>query len=292
MIIESYSIYQSNRLRPVARPSLVARPLRFLLFWLVLVGGLATRPELAAGQARPAAERSDGQGAAVYLPIVRTAGDNCQPIPGANYGILNVIPPPADRPAAAHGDLNLALRGYDPTNAYLGLVDYAGMIDPNAPQLPGLFLDNRTGVFVAAYQVHHWDWGCNCRGPVITYPDVTLAGLAVAPGETIHVPPSGYEIGGGYEVLVLYAEPERITLKYTAEDNVVWGYTLHVEDVCVDPNLLSLYEQWNEAGRDYLPALTAGQAFGRAQGDEIGVAIRDTGAFMDPRSRKDWWQGR
>lgn len=244
------------------------------------------------GQARPAAERSEGQGTAVYLPIVAAGAGGCQSIPGANYGILNVIPPPTDRPAEEHADLNLALRSYDPTNAYLGLVDYGGMIDPNAPQLPGLFADNRTADFTAAYQVHHWDWGCNCRGPVITDPDVTLAGLAVSPGETIHVPPSGYSIGGGYEVLVLYAEPERITLKYTAEDNVVWGYTLHVENVCVDPNLLALYEQWNEAGRDYLPALTAGQAFGRARDDELGVAIRDTGAFMDPRSRKDWWQGR
>ena len=26
--------------------------------------------------------------------------------------------------------------------------------------------------------------------------------------------------------------------------------------------------------------------------DDLVVAIRDTGTFMDPRSRKDWWQGR
>ena len=38
-----------------------------------------------------------------------------------------------------------------------------------------------------------------------------------------------------------------------------------------------------------LPALRAEQAFGRARGDEIMVSIRDTGSFMDPRSRKDWW---
>jgi hypothetical protein len=127
---------------------------------------------------------------------------------------------------------------------------------------------------------------------VITDPEVTLAGMAVAPGETIHVPGSGYEIGAGYEVLVLYASKERITLKYTREDNVVWGYTIHVENVCVEPSLLALYESWNQAGRDHLPALRAGQAFGRARTDEIGVAIRDTGAFLDPRSRKDWWKGR
>jgi len=33
-------------------------------------------------------------------------------------------------------------------------------------------------------------------------------------------------------------------------------------------------------------------AFGRAIDTEIQVAIRDTGRFMDPRVRKDWWRGR
>ena len=218
--------------------------------------------------------------------------DPCAPIPGESYGVLSVLPPPTDRPAEEHADLNLALRGYEPTDAYKGLVDYSGGTDPNAPQLPGLFADDRTGTFSNVYQVHHWDWGCNCRGSLITDPEVTLVGLQVTPGETIHVPHSGYDIGGGYQVLVLYASAERITLKYTREDNVVWGYTLHVEDVCVEPDLLALYQTWNDEGRSHLPALRAGQAFGRARRGEIGVAIRDTGAFMDPRSRKDWWQGR
>jgi hypothetical protein len=104
------------------------------------------------------------------------------------------------------------------------------------------------------------------------------------------VPESGYSIGQGYEVLVLYADQERITLKYTSEDNVVSGYTLHVEKICVESNLLTLYEQMNAAGRAHLPALRAGQAFGRARGDEIGISIRDAGRFMDPRVRKDWWR--
>jgi len=91
---------------------------------------------------------------------------------------------------------------------------------------------------------------------------------------------------------VLYATEERITLKYTNADNVVHGYTLHVEHLCVEPRLLALYQQWNAEGRSRLPALKAGQAFGRARSGEIGVAIRDEGTFMDPRSDKDWWQGR
>jgi hypothetical protein len=106
------------------------------------------------------------------------------------------------------------------------------------------------------------------------------------------LPVAGYDIGGGYGALVLYAEPRRLTLKYTGEDNVVAGYTIHLENVCVDENLLALYEQMNAAGRTELPALFPGQPLGRAPGTEIDVAIRDTGSFLDPRSRKDWWQGR
>jgi hypothetical protein len=227
----------------------------------------------------------------LYLPLIAKA-ETCQAIPGENYGTLSVNPPPTDRPAEVHADLNLALRGYQPTGAYLGLVDHNGSGDNNAPQLPGLFSDDRTGTVNAVYQVYDWNWGCNCRGDLLTNWDVTLAGLAVTPEETIHVPNSGYTIGDGYEVLVLYASTDRITLKFTRDDNVVSGYTLHLEDVCVEPNLLALYQVWNNAGRSRLPALRPGQAFGRARNGEIGVAIRDNGTFMDPRSRKDWWQGR
>ncbi len=222
-----------------------------------------------------------------YLPMVWSV-DPCAPIPGESYGVLSIVGPPTDRPAAEHADLNLALRGYAPTSAYLGLVDYGGGTDPGAPQLEGL-CSGCTPPFSRAYRVNHWDWGTNSRGGPITDPPVTLIGIDLAPGTTVHVPDSGYTIGSGYEVLVLYASQERITLKYTREDNVVWGYTLHVEGICVEPNLLALYEAMNAAGRTNLPALRSGQAFGRARG-EIGVAIRDTGAFMDPRSRKDWWK--
>jgi hypothetical protein len=110
-------------------------------------------------------------------------------------------------------------------------------------------------------------------------------------GETLHVPDSGYGIGSGYEVLVLYASESRITLKYTRDDNVLYGYTLHLEGICVEPNLLALYRARDAAGRDSLPALRPRQAFGRAASGEVGVVIRDTGAFMDPRSRNDWWIG-
>jgi len=80
------------------------------------------------------------------------------------------------------------------------------------------------------------------------------------------------------------------TCSCSASQTIDFGYTLHVENICVEPSLLALYQAMNAAGRSSLPALRSGQAFGRARG-EIGVAIRDCGAFLDPRSRKDWWKG-
>jgi len=228
----------------------------------------------------------------VYLPFVARVSAGCEPIPGAAYGSLDVNGPPTDPPAEKNPDLNLSMRGYEVTDAYHGLVDYGGGGDPKAPQLYTVFADQRVPAFPTVSKVYDWDWECNCRGDLLTGWEVTLAGLGVAPGEVLALPDSGYDIGDGYEALVLYASETRITLKYTREDNVVFGYTIHVENACVEPSLLALYRAWNDAGRGELPALRGGEPFGRARGGEIGVAIRDSGSFMDPRSRKDWWQVR
>lgn len=228
----------------------------------------------------------------VYVPLV--AGpllDACTPIPDASYATLPIISPPTDRPAEEHPDVNLSIRGYQVTDAYTGLIPYTGPIDDLAPQLSSGLCASRCGPpFANVYQVYDWDWEHDARGSLIVDPEVTLVGIPVTPGETIHVPDSGYDIGQGYEVMVLYASTERITLKYTREDNVVWGYTLHVEGVCAEPGLLALYESANAAGRTRLPVLQSGQAFGRARGTEIRVAIRDTGTFMEPRRHEDWWR--
>ena len=100
---------------------------------------------------------------------------------------------------------------------------------------------------------------------------------------------SGYDIGDGDTALVLYATDQTLTLKYTRDDNVVSGYTVHVAGVCTEPTLLALYQRLDAEGRASLPALCGDAPLGRAIGDEIQVSIRDTGSFMDPRSRKDWW---
>ncbi len=223
--------------------------------------------------------------------------DPCAPIPGVDYSkTLSIAGAPADRPAKQHADLNLELRGFAPTAGKLSLIDMGGPTDNRAPQLAGLFADKRIPALNNVYRVNQWNWAAppnpGQRGGPITDFEVSLIGCETELGETIHVPGAGYDIGEGNQVLVLYADSNRITLKYTREDSVVSGYTVHVEGVCVEPRLLNLYNQMNAAGRRQLPALRPGQPFGRARGYEIQVAIRDTGKFMDPRVRKDWWRGR
>jgi hypothetical protein len=90
-------------------------------------------------------------------------------------------------------------------------------------------------------------------------------------------------------------------MQYGRTDSAAVGYTVHVDNLCTDPNLLALYNSLDGGARyvfqpvqdavpDYnLPNLAAGQVFGTARGTQIRVVIVDTGAFMDPRSCEDWW---
>ncbi len=218
------------------------------------------------------------------------------------------------RPAADHADKNLALRGYT-TNTDAGLrrelVDY-GTDDPiQPPQFATLFAPPRVPALRGFYRVHDWIWAPSPepgrRGAALTTWPVTALGLAVTPGETLHVPISGYAIGQGHAVIVLYADEQRVALRYAREDSAgAPGYTVHVDDLCTDPNLLALYRQLDAATgpryvyrppeqRPYtyaLPVLPAGQPIGVARSAEVIVAIVDTGSFMDPRSCDEWWQVR
>ncbi|MCK6627370.1 MAG: hypothetical protein L6R45_19605 [Anaerolineae bacterium] len=236
-----------------------------------------------------------------YLPIVVKAPPPVCPINSdAVYSLIPVDNPPADHPDYLHGDLNLSLRDYNLTTGAAGLVDYSGSSDSGAPQLASLFEPNNFLGINAVYRVNSWNWACGahgCPGPAITNPPVTLISLRTSPGEPIYIPERSADIyGGGYKALVLYAEEQRITLGYVRQDTVANGYAVHLENICVDPNLLALYQsRVNASGMRIvpvaLPALRNNQALGTALSDEIGVAIRDRGAFMDPRSRKDWWRG-
>jgi uncharacterized protein YraI len=239
------------------------------------------------------------QGAAEQLPVAQApaptvtptlaAVEACAPISGQSYGTLAITSAPTDRPAESNADLNLGLRGFASVDVPKALIELSGATDPNGPQLRGLFGDQRVPTVTGTYQVYNWDWGTNSRGGLITNPEVTLLGAETTAGEIIHTPGTGRDLGEGYVAMVLYATQSRITLKYTRDDNVVAGYTVHIENVCVEPTLQALYQKMNEAGRLDLPALRPGQPLGRATGAQIDVAVRDDGSFLDPRSAKDWW---
>lgn len=240
---------------------------------------------------RRASIRAQAAGATyqAYLPLI-VQGAGCEPLPLQEYILLSPDSPGPTIPVETHPDHNLSVRGYEQTAEYCGLVHYPHEHDPLTPQCAGLFTKPRLPRFVSTYQVYDWDWGRMQRAPLITNPPVTALGLETLAGEILHVPDSGYTIGQGCEVLVIYAATDQITLKYTREDNVVYGYTLHIDRICVDPVLLSLYDACDNAGRASLPALRPLQPFGRARGDQIVIAIADTGMFLDPRSHVDWWR--
>jgi hypothetical protein len=227
--------------------------------------------------------------------------------PASQYDLDNPV-----RPAQDHADKNLALRGYEPnidTGLRRELVNY-GTDDPTMPpQLATLFLPPRVPPLSGFYRVHDWDWSPSPEpgtpgAPLMSWPTTAL-GLQVTPGEMLHVPSSAYDIGQGYEVILLYADERRVALRYAREDSAgARGYTVHLDGLCTDPNLLALYNGLDAATgpryvyrppnqRPYgypLPVLPAGKPLGPARAAEVVVAIVDTGAFMDPRSCNEWWQ--
>lgn len=241
----------------------------------------ATAPEIGAADPEVVAA------AALPGECPATSGNAYTTIPIAGGGL--------DHPEAEHGDLNLALRGYLPVDAAPALFDKDGPVGDDPPQLAGIFGDLRAPAFGQAFQVSDWDWACGAHGCAtqpLSHVDATLVALRSNSGEVLYIPRRAAQIfGGGYKALVLYAEPTRITLGYTRDDSVANGYAVHLENLCVDPELLAIYRGSVAAGRGYLPALREDQPLGSAGLGDVLVAVRDRGVFFDPRSRRDWWQG-
>lgn len=231
---------------------------------------------------------------AVAETAVQAASSACGVSASGGYTLIPMEAANTNHPDRQHGDLNLALRGTQLSGAAKELIPYHGSVDGGAPQLTGLFADQRSGPIANVYQVRDWRWDCSehgCASDWLTHYDVTLIGLATTPGEAILFPHREAEIyGGGYVAVVLYAEPTRLTIAYTRDGTVANGYATHLENLCVDPNLLALYHIGNAGGRYELPGLHNGQSVGVAANNELRVAIRDRGTFMDPRSQHDWWK--
>jgi len=255
---------------------------------------------------------TDAQSPAAFLPLV-VQPQGCSQASSNQYSAGAAYQYDLDNPvrlAWNHADKNLALRGYTSNNngsLQRELVDYNSDDPTQPPQFATLFKPARVPALTGFYRVGEWIWAPSpdpgYRGSPITLPKVTALGLAVGFGETIYVPTSGYNIGGGMEVLVLYADENSVTLRYTREDSSgAAGYSVFIDNICTDPNLLALYRQLDNpngpryhfaSNRPYtydLPNLPAGKALGTTRGGEVVLAISDTGRFWDPRSCNEWWQ--
>ena len=258
----------------------------------------AKSPSVAAAASEP----QQMQVAAAPVAPAAPSASGCPTTSGNAYDLIPRDGAPADRPDKLHGDLNLALRSYGAAAEPPGLVPYNGATDPDAPQFSGLFVSSRMGTPATSYRVNLWRFesdACGgathgCRGPVDSAWPVTLLGLAASPGEAIAIPSRNPAIYSSANAMVLFADDQRITLGYTRQDTIASGYAVYIENVCVDPNLLTLYRAQIGAdgyrASDRLPGLRNGQPLGTAGGNEIIVGVRDNASWLDPRSRKDWWQ--
>lgn len=247
-----------------------------------------------------AAAQTPPQAASAPTPEAGTAPTEAAPpqgevaaAPSASVGVLAassnsyaLIPIEGEReirPAVEHGDLNLKLRDPQPAQLEPSLIDISNAgSDPNAPKLSAAFKPD----LVATYAVHDWDWGCNCKGALIQDGMAVLVGINTTPGEPVFIPSTSQDIfQGNYYATLLYASEDSLTFVYARRGNVVEGYTIHYLGLQTDPNLLALFR---ESRGSELPGLTLDTPVGIAT-DELIVAVRDNGTFLDARSRLDWW---
>jgi hypothetical protein len=177
------------------------------------------------------------------------------------------------------------LREPQPADFEATLVDIPGSgIDPDAPSLSAIFEPD----FVETYAVHDWDWGSNSKGDLIDDGSAVVVDIKTTPGEPIFAPQTDRDIyDGKYIAVVLYASEDSLTFVYARAGTVANGYTVHYEGMETDPNLLKLFL---ESTGNELPGLTNDTPVGVAADEELMVAMRDNGMFLDARSRLDWWE--
>jgi hypothetical protein len=201
------------------------------------------------------------------------------------YDLIPIDGERESRPPEEHGDLNLKLRDPQSAGVEKALVDIPGSgIDPDAPKLSAVFEPD----FVETYFVHDWDWGSNSKGKLIDDGSAVVVGIKTKPGQPIFIPKTDRDIyDGKYVAVVLYASEDSLTFVYARAGNVANGYTVHYEGIQTDPNLLALFQ---ESEGSELPGLTLDAPVGVAAGDELIVAMRDNGKFLDARSKRDWWE--
>jgi hypothetical protein len=232
-------------------------------------------------------------------PTPTRAPNSCPDVSVNTYGLIDIDGLPYKNNAITdeNADLRMSILGYSQTTAPLQLVDYNGATDPDAPKFNGVL--KRVPTFTRAYKRYNWNWNeqgpppYGSRGDVNNDWPVSVLDFDTQLGEPVYIPNRNPQIGGGFNAMVLFASEREITFAYYRQDHVINGYVIHMMNFCVDPNLVALYRAQLLNGKretKKLPGLKVDQVIGTALEDAVTVAVRDRAAFLDPRSRKDWWQ--
>jgi hypothetical protein len=238
----------------------------------------------------------------VYLPFVAKP-ETCPNVSINSYTLVTVQGGyyKGNRLSDENADFRLSVLGYEPVTEPLVRVDYNGAADPNAPNFYNIFKPQRDIAFSATYRRRDWNWNENAPPPYGTpgginndWP-VSVLDLTATQGESVFIPRRDVPIttAGPYIAMVLFADEDELTVHYGDRDVVDSGYVVYLTNFCVDPSLVSLYRAQLSAGKratGQLPMLRADQLVGTAKQNFVTIAVRDSGPFLDPRSRKDWWQ--
>jgi hypothetical protein len=211
-------------------------------------------------------------------------------------------------PASRDPDINIRMRGPQGSPAWeeasfsRDLQDHTGFEDPKAPQLSTLIgeVENHDPKFTYFGKVKSKSGIGFDSSDSLGHEIPGIGSILADPKDIVYSPRQGYELGGGYSYVVLYATATDIVIHDTAEDSVARGYTIHLFDMKVDQSLLDLYNQNEANGRQQLVAIPCHAKLGTVGGaatptppavpigPDMRIIIRDTGSFMDFRY-KDWW---
>ncbi len=193
-------------------------------------------------------------------------------------------------------EINLRLRGFTEVNEGTNLISRNGNaygLDPQMPPQISSLYGGAVPQIAKTYRIYEWDFTNNKTAAPQTatpqYP-VHMLGLQANPGQPLLGLKSGRTIDSKGDVfMVVYATDKDIVFSNSNGDTLLGGYLFYFLDVCVDPNLLSLYQKDNSGGRSDLPAVGIGQQFATAGNTDVKVVVRDTMSFMDTRYKQDWW---
>ncbi|MFA5135906.1 MAG: hypothetical protein WC489_00760 [Patescibacteria group bacterium] len=222
---------------------------------------------------------------------------SCPSSSGESYNSLPVYNSNLGAGLESSPDVNLYLRGFAENNEGKTLISRNGNwegYDPIMPPQISSLYGTSIPKIVRTYDIYEWDFD-NGRSlaPERASPNypVHMLGLQAKAGQPLVGLKAGREIGQGNVFLVLYASKNYILFTHSSGDNLSEGYLYYFLDICVDPNLVALYQSDSAQGRSKLPVVATGQTFGyAAENTDVKIVIRDTMSFMDTRYREDWWE--